>query len=60
MTMAKDPTYDVEEIKKNPVWHAAWTMSECLNDQAPLGWSRYVWVAEALMNSGVLREGVGP
>ena len=43
-----DPTYNPDEIKSSPVWYAAWVMSECLNDSAPIGWSNYIWVAEKM------------
>lgn len=43
-----DPTYDRQEIDKNPIWRAAFIISECLNDAAPLGWGRYIFVADAL------------
>jgi hypothetical protein len=49
-----DPTYDREQINKHPVWRIAFGLSECLNDGAPLGWSRYIWVAEALISQGDL------
>lgn len=51
-----DPTYDKEEIKKNPRWHAAWIMSECLNHQAPLGWGYYLNAAAELDKAGLLKE----
>lgn len=50
-----DPTYDTDEIKANPVWFAAWILSECLNDRAPLGWGKYIWVAESLARSLEMR-----
>jgi hypothetical protein len=46
-----DPTYVKAEIEKNPVWHLAWVLSEIQNDSAPIGWSKYVWVAECLLGS---------
>ncbi len=46
-----DPTHDIVEIEKNPVWRVAWIMSECLNDNAPLGWGNYIWVAERVIKS---------
>ena len=52
-----DPTYVTADIEKNPVWHAAFILSECLNDGAPIGWGRYIFVAEALEKSGLLARG---
>lgn len=45
-----DPTYCIADIEENPVWQLAWTLSEIMNDNAPLGWSKYIWVVECLMN----------
>ena len=44
-----DPTYDKEQISKNPAWCVAFSLSEIMNDGAPVGWSRYIWVAECLL-----------
>ena len=44
-----DPTYVTEEIKKNPVWDLAFVLSEIQNDNAPIGWSKYIFVAECLL-----------
>jgi hypothetical protein len=46
-----DPTYKRDEIDKNPVWRLAFVLSEIMNDGAPLGWSKYIWVAECLLAS---------
>lgn len=46
-----DPTYIKKEIEENPVWHLAWTLSEIMNENAPLGWSKYISDAECLINS---------
>lgn len=43
-----DPTYVTAEIKKNPVWHAAWVLSEIYNDNAPIGWGRYISTAKRM------------
>lgn len=43
-----DPTYIKAEIEKNPLWKLAFDISEVLNDRAPIGWSKYIWVAECL------------
>lgn len=45
----RDPTYDMAKINACPVWRAAFIMSEWLNNNAPLGWSRYIPVAEAVL-----------
>ena len=44
----KDPTYNREEIDANPTWQLAFTLSEIMNDRAPLGWGKYIVVAECL------------
>ncbi len=44
-----DPTYSKTEINANKVWKTAFIISECLNDAAPIGWSKYIWVAEAII-----------
>lgn len=45
----KDPTYVKSEIEANLEWHVAWTLSEIENDQAPLGWSKYIPRAQSLL-----------
>ena len=44
-----DPTYDKEQIANNPAWELAFTLSEIQNDSAPLGWGKYIWIAECLL-----------
>lgn len=44
-----DPTYRREEIDANPVWQLAFVLSEIMNDGAPIGWSRYIFVAQCLL-----------
>jgi hypothetical protein len=44
-----DPTYVKAEIDKNPVWELAFTLSEIKNDNAPIGWSKYIFLAECLL-----------
>lgn len=46
-----DPTYSKSQIESNPTWYLAWTLSEIMNDGAPIGWSKYIWVAECLIKS---------
>ena len=40
-----DPTYVAAEISANPIWALAFSLSEVDNDNAPLGWFRYIHVA---------------
>jgi hypothetical protein len=54
MLFGNDPTYVTEEIESNPIWHAAFIMSEILNDNAPLGWGKYIYAAERLQAHGLL------
>ena len=46
--MKNDPTYDRAAIDANPVWALAFTLSEIMNDGAPIGWARYIGPAELL------------
>ena len=46
-----DPTYDRKQIDDNPVWQLAFTLSEIENDDAPLGWARYISTAECLLDN---------
>lgn len=52
--MPTDPTYDKDEIESNAVWHAAWVLSENFNDNAPIGWGKYIKVADAIDRAGLL------
>lgn len=44
-----DTTYNKDEIRANPEWDLAFSLSEIQNDHAPIGWSKYIWVAECLL-----------
>lgn len=44
-----DPTYVKADIAANPVWQLAFDLSEIHNDGAPLGWGKYIVVAECLL-----------
>ena len=44
-----DPTYNKKEIVKNPAWHIAWIISQCVDDEAPLGWSKRIWIADQIV-----------
>lgn len=46
--MSHDPTYVKAEIDANPAWKLAWRLSEVDNDNAPIGWSRYIPLASWL------------
>jgi hypothetical protein len=52
-----DPTYDREIIDDNPVWKTAFILSEIYNDNAPLGWGKYIPAAETLAKEN---EGLKP
>lgn len=43
-----DPTYIKSEIEANPDWKLAFLLSEFDNDNAPIGWSRYINMAKLL------------
>lgn len=49
--MALDPTYVKTEIAANPEWDLAWVLSEIMNDNAPIGWGKYIWVATCLLGA---------
>ncbi len=34
------------ELDRNGVWQIAFTLSEMVNDNAPLGWEKYIPLAE--------------
>lgn len=51
-----DPTYNRKEIDANPAWELAFIISEIQNDNAPIGWSKYIWLAENLITNGYKRE----
>ncbi len=46
-----DPTYVPEEITSNPSWKLAFLMSEIDNDNAPVGWGRYIRIANGLLDN---------
>lgn len=48
--MISDPTYVKAEIERNPIWDLAFTLSEIMNDDAPMGWGKYISVAECLLD----------
>ena len=43
-----DPTYVKAAINANPTWQLAFYLSELQNDNAPLGWGNYIWIADCL------------
>lgn len=45
-----DPTYQIDIIKGNNVWHLAYIISEFENDNAPIGWGKYISLASHLIN----------
>jgi hypothetical protein len=51
MMLGNPPTYDRELIKADPIWDLAFTMSEIMNDNAPIGWHKYIGAAECLLAS---------
>lgn len=56
--MANDPTYLTAEIEANPEWQLAFSLSEILNDNAPIGWSKYIGVAKCLrFNYDIKKKG---
>lgn len=47
----KDPTYNKAEIQKNKAWCVAFVLSEVMNYDAPIGWSKYIPIAECLLDA---------
>ena len=46
-----DPTYVKSEINAQPKWALAFRLSEVHNDDAPIGWSRYISLASWLLEN---------
>lgn len=51
-----DRTYVRAEIDANPTWRLAWRLSEVDNDNAPIGWSRYIPLARWLLSTFRMQE----
>lgn len=51
-----DPTYIKVQIEANPIWKFAFWMSEMDNDEAPIGWGRYIPLATWILNKYELRD----
>ncbi len=45
-----DPTYNKNEIEGNNIWKLAFEMSEIDNDNAPIGWSKYIHLARWILD----------
>lgn len=45
-----DPTYDQKAIQAKPAWQLAFSLSEIMNDNAPVGWGKYIFAAECLLD----------
>lgn len=45
----EDPTYVKKEIDENPEWELAFALSEMQNDNAPIGWARYITLANMIL-----------
>lgn len=54
--MSDDPTYVKEHIDANPIWKLAWRLSEIDNDNAPIGWWRYINLARWLLSTFIMTE----
>ena len=49
--MMSDPTYVKAQIEANPKWALAFRLSEVDNDNAPIGWARYIPLAGWLLDT---------
>lgn len=56
--MQNDPSYETEKINADPVWELAFTLSEIMNDNAPIGWGRYIFVAKCLLDTYEIKRKV--
>jgi hypothetical protein len=52
----KDPTYKMDEIEGDGVWHIAFILSELWNHSAPIGWGKFIPLAEGV--SEAAREAI--
>lgn len=53
-----DPTYDRQEIDAKPEWKIAFILSEIWNDNAPIGWAKFIPAAEkAIADARGVRRG---
>lgn len=41
-----DPTYEKNRIEGDGTWHIAYILSELVNDNAPIGWGKFIPIAE--------------
>ena len=46
-----DPTYIKAQINANPEWKLAWIFSEIDNDNAPIGWFKYIHLAKYVIKN---------
>jgi hypothetical protein len=45
--MSKPPLCPTDsQLARNGIWHIAFILSEMVNDNAPLGWERYIPLAK--------------
>jgi len=51
-----DPTYNKEIIHARQDYQLAFVLSEIMNDNAPIGWSKYIWIAECLLAHFEIKE----
>jgi hypothetical protein len=54
--VSTDPTYIKDEISNKPEWELAFTLSEIMNDNAPIGWGKYVGPAKCLLDSYIIQR----
>lgn len=54
-----DVTYVKAEITQNSIWELAFSLSEIMNDDAPIGWSKYIPTAKCLLDNYEIRRKEG-
>lgn len=51
-----DPTYIKEQIDNNSTWKLAFKFSEMVNDTAPIGWGKYIYIADYVLTNFEVKE----
>jgi hypothetical protein len=44
------PTHDKKLIEANGAWHIAWILCQTIDDDAPMGWGKYIPAAQKLID----------
>ena len=52
-----DPTYSMGEIESNGTLHIAYILSELVNDNSPIGWGKFIPIAEKAVTEAIKKKG---